>query len=171
MHERGRAWIGICDRCTAQRLFQLALRRAQFARLSIHRHRNLPEPRCAARGFGDFGKPFRQRMRRDLYSGVSIGATLHRCRKGHPEVIRGDRKTGGTSVVPEQRRRTSDPDADRRQWMRDHRRQRSICHRCSRGSGARSTGASAENITISDAAGEMTGHGTSPRECDLSELR
>lgn len=122
----------------------------------------------AVRGVGDPGEPFRDRMRCDFHSGVSIGAALHRRRKGHSEVIRSDRKTGWTSTVPEQRRRTSDPDADRRQWMRDHRRQRSICRRRSRGSDARSTGASAENFTISDVAGEMTGHGTSPRKCDLS---
>jgi hypothetical protein len=110
-------------------------------------------------------------MRRcDCHSGVSIGAALHRCRKGHPEVFRNDRKTGGTSTVPEQRRRTSDLDADLRQWMRDHRRQRPVCRGCSRGSVTRSTGTGVENFTISDAAGEMTGHGTSPRKCDLSVL-
>jgi hypothetical protein len=54
--------------------------------------------------------------------------------------------------------------------IRDHRGQRSICRRCSRGFGARSTGVSAENFTISDVTGEMTGHGTSPRKCDLSVL-
>jgi hypothetical protein len=110
-------------------------------------------------------------MRRcDCHSGVSIGAALHRCRKGHPEVFRNDRKTDGTSAVPEQRRRTSDPDADLRQWMRDHRRQRPVCRGCSRGSVARSTATGTENFTISDAAGEMTRHGTSPRKYDLSVL-
>ena len=155
LHERGRAWIGICDRCAAQRLFQLEFRRAQFARLSIHRHRNIPEPGCAARGIGDFGKPFRQRMRCDLHSGISIGAALHRRRKGHPEVIRRDRKTRRTSAVPKQRRRTSDPDADRRQWMRDHRHQRSVCRGCSHGSDDSSTCAHAEGITIPHADSEM----------------
>jgi hypothetical protein len=41
--------------------------------------------------------------------------------------------------------------------MRDHRRQRSVCRWRRRSSGARSTGAGAENFTISDAVGEMTG--------------
>ena len=155
MHERRRARIGVGDRCAAQRLFQLEYRRAQFARLSIHRHRNLPEPGCAARRFGDFGKPFRQRMRCDCHSGVSIGAALHRRRKGHSEVVRGDRKAGGTSAVPRQRWRTSDPDANRRQWMRDHRRQRSVCRWCRRGRDDCSTCANAEGFTNPHATGEM----------------
>ena len=159
MRQRRRARIGVGNRCTPQRLFQLEFRRAQPARVSIHRHRDLPKSGRAARRVGDFGKPFCQRLRRDRYSGVSIGPALHRCRKGHPEVVRRDRKIGGTSAVSDQRRRTSRSDANRRQRMRDHRHQRAICSRSSHGFDDSSTCANAEGFTILHAADEMIGHG------------
>ena len=160
VHERRRARIDGGDRCTPQRLFHLEFRSAQPARVSIHRHRDLPESGCAARRLFDFGKPFRQRLRRHRHSGVSIGPPVYRCRKGHPEIIRGDRKIGGTSAVPDQHWRTPRSDANRRQWMRNHRRQRAVCRRCRRYSDTCSTGTDNEGFAVPHIAGEMMGMAT-----------
>ena len=155
LHERRRARIGVGDRCAAQRLLQLESRRRQSPCFSIHRHRNLPESCGAARGCGDPGEPFRERMRCDHHSGLSIRAPLRRCRKGHPEVFRGDRKIGRTSAVPDQCQRTPGSDADRRQWMRGHRRRHSVCRGFIRGSSDGSTRANADGFTIPRADGKM----------------
>lgn len=174
MRWRRRARIGRCNRCAPQRLFQLESRRAQPACLRIHRRRNIPERGCAARDVGDLGEPFRQRLRCDRRSGVSVGPSLHRRGKGHPEIVRLDRKTFRTSLVPEQRQRTPGSDAHGRQRMRDHWHQHPVCRGGDHGCDCGSTFARAEDFTISPAASEvsaadiMSGGGSGPAPTRLA---